>query len=100
MTAAKDYCDDITEGKFSFPVIHALRNSECGNYEMINIIKSRTEDNAVKAHAVSYMKNVTISFDYTEDVLRRLHSQALALMNALGPRSPTLEAILNKLMTD
>jgi hypothetical protein len=24
----KGYCEDLTEGKFSFPVVHAVRNSE------------------------------------------------------------------------
>lgn len=100
MAAAKGYCEDLTEGKFSFPVIHAIRNSDCGNCEIINILRSRTEDNAVKAHAVIYMKQVTKSFDYTKDFVRRLHDQALSLMDALGPRSSALEAILNKLVTD
>lgn len=101
MTAAKGYCEDLTEGKFSFPVIHAIKHSESGNSEILNILKSHTEDDAVKAHAVLYMKNITKSFDYTRDVLRRLHAQALALMDALGgPRSLVLETILNKLIAD
>lgn len=100
MAAAKGYCEDLTEGKFSFPVIHAIRNSDSGNCEIINILKSRTEDNAVKAHAVYYMKHVTKSFEYTKAFLRQLHDQALSLMDALGPRSSALEAILNKLVMD
>ena len=100
MAATKGYCEDLSEGKFSFPIIHAIRNSESGNCEVLNILKLRTEDDTLKAHAVDYMRDVTDSFSYTKDVLRRLHGQAMGMMAAMGERNPALEAILNRLVAD
>ena len=43
MTAVKGYCDDLTEGKISFPIIHAIRNSGSANNEVSNVLRQRTE---------------------------------------------------------
>ncbi|KAL8978947.1 MAG: hypothetical protein Q9177_006265 [Variospora cf. flavescens] len=76
MAADKGYCEDLTEGKFSFPVVHALRSSSSCNNELLQILNMHTEDNGLKAHAVWYMQTVTHSFDYTRYTLRNLHEQA------------------------
>lgn len=33
----KSYCEDLTEGKFSFPIIHAIRSSKDNN-QVISIL--------------------------------------------------------------
>lgn len=38
----KSFCEDITEGKFSFPIIHSIRSNP-DDKRLINILKKRTE---------------------------------------------------------
>lgn len=59
----------MTEGKFSFPIIHSIR-SDTNNKEIINILKQKTTDHSLKKYAVDYMRNSTKSFDYTKNVLK------------------------------
>lgn len=100
MASAKGYCEDLTEGKFSFPIIHAIRQSQCENNTLLNILKKHTEDVAEKALAVNYMREVTKSFDYTRAVLSQLYTQANALMAEVSPSNPALQRILDKLIED
>ncbi|KAF2835350.1 geranylgeranyl diphosphate synthase [Patellaria atrata CBS 101060] len=74
-TAQKGFCEDLTEGKFSFPVIHSIR-TDPQNQVLINILKQKTEDIEVKKYAISYMEK-TESFDYTKKVLVQLRTKAL-----------------------
>ena len=122
----KGFAEDLTEGKFSFPIIHAVRNSSAPitptpssnahfsaprrpeklersstplavpslgsgsshakatsatsnvpNRQILNVLKQRPTDLATKQYAVSYMRNVTHSFNYTRNVMRRLDRQAV-----------------------
>lgn len=72
MAAAKGYCEDLSEGKFSFPVIHAIRHSPTENNEILNVLKCRPECVELKRRAVSYMTHVTKSMQYTREVIERL----------------------------
>ncbi|CAN0520476.1 unnamed protein product, partial [Ectocarpus sp. 8 AP-2014] len=51
----KSFCEDLTEGKFSFPIIHCVR-AKPNDHRLLNILKQRTEDVDVKKHAVEWMK--------------------------------------------
>ncbi|KAI5467114.1 geranylgeranyl pyrophosphate synthetase [Mariannaea sp. PMI_226] len=70
----KGMCEDLTEGKFSFPVIHSIR-SDLTNLQLVNILKQRTSDIQVKRYAVAYMES-TGSFEYTRQVLAILVERA------------------------
>ncbi|KAI1850661.1 hypothetical protein JX265_004371 [Neoarthrinium moseri] len=70
----KGLCEDLTEGKFSFPVIHSIR-SDPSNLQLINILKQKPTDDEVKRYAVKYMES-TGSFDYTRQVLAVLIERA------------------------
>ncbi|PSR87298.1 isoprenoid synthase domain-containing protein [Coniella lustricola] len=70
----KGLAEDLTEGKFSFPVIHSIR-SDPGNLQLINILKQRTGEDEVKRYAVQYMAG-TGSFEYTLKVLEVLIARA------------------------
>ena len=70
----KGSMEDLTEGKFSFPVIHSIR-AVPGNTQLINILQQRSEDRAVKVRAVQYMES-TGGFQYCRKVLGGLMEQA------------------------
>lgn len=71
----KGLCEDLTEGKFSFPVIHSIR-SQPDNLQLINILKQRTKEEEVKRYAISYMES-TGSFAYTRKIVVKLRDKAL-----------------------
>ncbi|KAL8931648.1 MAG: hypothetical protein Q9216_007128 [Gyalolechia sp. 2 TL-2023] len=73
-TSNKGLCEDLTEGKFSFPIIHAIRK-EPGNKQLINILRQKTTDEEVKKYAVKYMEDRG-SFDYCKAKLRELRERA------------------------
>ena len=77
-TANKGLCEDLTEGKFSFPIIHSIR-TEPENLVLINILKQKTRDEEVKRYAMAYMEE-TGSFAYTRQILRGLTKRALTLL--------------------
>ncbi|KAF9884146.1 geranylgeranyl pyrophosphate synthetase [Aspergillus nanangensis] len=80
-TQNKGLCEDLTEGKFSFPIIHSIRQNP-NNHQLINILKQRTKSEEVKLYAVSYMES-TGSFRHTQNVVRELREKALALIDEI-----------------
>lgn len=76
-SAHKGMCEDLTEGKFSFPVIHSIRSNP-SDLQLISILKQKTSDVQVKRYAVTYMQG-TGSFDYTREVIATLIERARKL---------------------
>ncbi|GBP96837.1 Geranylgeranyl pyrophosphate synthase [Eumeta japonica] len=85
----KGYCEDLTEGKFSFPTIHAITTHERG--------QQRTRDVEVKRYCVSLLERLG-SFDYTRRTLRQLDKEARNEVARLGG-NPQLEALLDELLS-
>ncbi|OAX82169.1 geranylgeranyl pyrophosphate synthase [Emergomyces africanus] len=77
----KGFCEDLTEGKFSFPIIHSIR-SQPDNLQLINILKQKTTDEEVKRYAINYMES-TGSFAYTRKTVMQLRDRALALIEGV-----------------
>ncbi|EZA53610.1 Geranylgeranyl pyrophosphate synthase, partial [Ooceraea biroi] len=79
-TEEKGYCDDLTEGKFSFPIIHALQ-SKLEDKKIKNILKrilrQRTKDVEVKRYCIKLLKECG-SFEYTRKILDELNAKARA----------------------
>ncbi|KAI9701342.1 MAG: geranylgeranyl pyrophosphate synthetase [Bogoriella megaspora] len=97
-TANKGNCEDLTEGKFSFPIIHAIR-ADTSNMVLMNILKQKTKDDEVKKYAVQYMDRMG-SFEYTRSVLRGLEGKAKGLVDQADAGSgdgDTIRKILEKL---
>jgi geranylgeranyl diphosphate synthase type 3 len=90
----KSFCEDITEGKFSFPIIHAI-HARPQDTRLINILKQRTEDVDVKKYAVQYLEQMG-SLIYTKDRLDALYSEVLSHISILGGH-PVLAALVQKL---
>jgi geranylgeranyl diphosphate synthase type 3 len=100
-TQNKGLCEDLTEGKFSFPIIHAIR-SDPNNLVLINILKQKTTDEDVKKYAVSYMERCG-SFSYSRRVLRGLTKKALALADEIDGgqgKGDLVRSILENLRVD
>eukprot|EP00013_Stygamoeba_regulata_P019325 CAMPEP_0177647006 /NCGR_PEP_ID=MMETSP0447-20121125/10074_1 /TAXON_ID=0 /ORGANISM="Stygamoeba regulata, Strain BSH-02190019" /LENGTH=382 /DNA_ID=CAMNT_0019149571 /DNA_START=72 /DNA_END=1220 /DNA_ORIENTATION=+ len=78
----KSYCEDIQEGKFSFPLLYAIRANP-KDTRILNILKQRTDNREIKAHAVEYLRK-TGAFDYTLSVINKLYWQVESEINKLG----------------
>ncbi|XP_042911133.1 terpene synthase isoform X2 [Parasteatoda tepidariorum] len=93
-TENKSYCEDLTEGKFSFPVIHSIR-SNLDDPRIMNIVRQRTSDVEIKKYAVELMEKIG-SFEYTRNILKELDIQARKEIEDLGHNS-FLVSILDEL---
>jgi len=78
----KSFAEDLTEGKFSFPIVHAIKNNP-EDRQIMNILRQRTTDNEVKKYCVSLLEK-TGSFKYTLDVLEELDSKVRSEIEKLG----------------
>jgi geranylgeranyl diphosphate synthase type 3 len=88
----KGMCEDLTEGKFSFPVIHSIRSNP-SDLQLVNILKQKTADVQVKRYAVTYMES-TGSFEYTRQVIATLVERARKLTLELDGGRGKSEGIL------
>ena len=90
---SKSFCEDLTEGKFSFPIIHCI-TSQLSKSErdtrLLSILKKRTEDVDVKRYAQQLMIEQG-SLEYTRSVCTRLKNQIVAEINELGGNPPLLK---------
>jgi geranylgeranyl diphosphate synthase type 3 len=87
----KGLCEDLTEGKFSFPVIHSIRSNPA-NMQLINILKQKTTDVQVKRYAVAYMEG-TGSFQYTREVVAILIARAMKLTGEMDVEEGKVEGV-------
>ena len=87
----KSFCEDLTEGKFSFPIIHHIRTNP-GDTRLISILKQRTEDTDVKRYAQGLMKE-SGSMKYTRQKCVSLKDDIVKEIEALGGNPPLLKLI-------
>ncbi|KAL4789117.1 isoprenoid synthase domain-containing protein [Aspergillus venezuelensis] len=78
----KGFAEDITEGKFSYPVIHSILANP-SNSQLINILRQRSEDEDVKRYAIHLVES-TGSFGCTRKKLESLTANARAMLADLG----------------
>ncbi|KAK5652458.1 hypothetical protein OQA88_10502 [Cercophora sp. LCS_1] len=98
-TANKGMCEDLTEGKFSFPVIHSIR-SDPSNLQLLNILRQKTESEEIKRYAVAYMES-TGSFEYTRKVIAVLIERARKTADEIDEgrgRSQGVHKILDRMV--
>ncbi|KII95530.1 hypothetical protein PLICRDRAFT_48481 [Plicaturopsis crispa FD-325 SS-3] len=94
-TTNKGFAEDLTEGKFSFPIVHGIR-ADTSNRQLLNVLQKRPSTPALKSHAISYLATHTRSFAYTRAVLSSLAAQARGEVARLGGNAE-LEGILGGL---
>ncbi|AMD20799.1 HDR057Wp [Eremothecium sinecaudum] len=70
MIQSKGFASDITEGKFSYPLIHALHYAKAQDPEgfefLTSTLKMRSPDDDVKNKVVDYLENVSLSIQHTK----------------------------------
>jgi geranylgeranyl diphosphate synthase type 3 len=91
MKTRNSFADDITEGKFSFPITHAIL---FGNQSarLLEILKLRTTDISLKQEAIQIIKD-SGSFQYTLNELKKYADQISALIANLGGNARLEKAI-------
>jgi len=97
-TSNKGFAEDLSEGKFSFPVVHGI-HADKSNRQVLNVLQKRPTTPTLKIHTINYLKNNTKSFDYTLLVLANLETQTRAEITRLGGNKG-LEAIMDMLHVD
>nr|A0A858E4Y6.1 RecName: Full=IDS-like terpene synthase 2; Short=ILTPS2 [Melampsora larici-populina 98AG31]QIG55791.1 terpene synthase [Melampsora laricis-populina] len=90
-TEDKGFCEDFSEGKFSFPIIHAIK-ADSSNSLLMDILRSRPKDEATKRKALRYMNDQTKSLDHAFKVIRKLEKIAKEEIEKLGG-NPELSSI-------
>jgi geranylgeranyl diphosphate synthase, type III len=88
---SKSFCEDLTEGKFSFPIIHHIRNN-LNDTRLISILKQRTDDTDVKRYAQGLMKE-SGSMHYTREKCVSLKEDIIKDICSLGGNPPLLKLI-------
>ncbi|KAJ2608534.1 hypothetical protein EV177_004924 [Coemansia sp. RSA 1804] len=90
----KGFCEDLTEGKFSFVIAHAIAHGHDGA-QLMSILRQKTTDDNVKRYAVSLMSKAG-SFEYTATVLADLERRIAQEIGAHGGNA-RLEGLMAKL---
>ncbi|KAF2651560.1 geranylgeranyl pyrophosphate synthetase [Lophiostoma macrostomum CBS 122681] len=78
----KGSCEDPTEGKFSYPVIHSILSDQA-NPRLLQILKLRSTSDAVKKMALDHMES-TGSLKHTRDLILIQISRARVLIDDVG----------------
>nr|XP_026492749.1 geranylgeranyl pyrophosphate synthase-like [Vanessa tameamea] len=89
------FCEDITEGKFTLMIIHAMRTA--ASDQIMNILRQRTRDVNLKKYFVSLLENAG-SLKYTEDVLTELDRKLRAEVARFGG-NPMMDAVIDELLS-
>lgn len=88
---SKSFCEDLTEGKFSFPIIHSIRRDP-EDTRVLSILKKRTNDVDVKRYA-QHLLIETKSLEYTREKCLSLKKEIISEIQDLGGNEPLLKLI-------
>jgi len=87
---SKSFCEDLSEGKFSFPIIHCVYHQsrhEKNDTRLLHILKQRTDDVDIKRYAQQMMREAG-SLDYTRDFCQTIKQTIQHQIEALGGNKP------------
>lgn len=90
----KGFCEDLTEGKFSFPIIHAIR-ADTSNRQLLNILSQKPTSVEVKKYALEIISR-TGTFEYVREFLQKKEAEARREIESLGGNI-LLEKVLDTL---
>ncbi|KAJ3215035.1 Geranylgeranyl pyrophosphate synthase [Dinochytrium kinnereticum] len=93
----KGFAEDLTEGKFSYLIMHCIKASVNDN-QLASILRQRTTDLDVKKYAIRLMEK-TKTFEATISKLKEIEETARAEIARLGG-NPLLERVVDYLSAD
>jgi geranylgeranyl pyrophosphate synthase len=100
---AKGFCEDLDEGKFSFPLMHFI-NTRCDTHELHELLRQRMETGAMSSESkalVLEMLDESGSLEYTRQVSRMLYEQIKGCIskveNAAGEYNRPMRSFLHAL---
>jgi geranylgeranyl diphosphate synthase type 3 len=88
---SKSFCEDLTEGKFSFPIIHCIRRDPT-DHRLLSILKKKTDDVDVKRYAQQLMFKAG-SMEYTRAKCISLKEEIVSQIEQLGGNPPLLKLV-------
>ncbi|VEU44926.1 unnamed protein product [Pseudo-nitzschia multistriata] len=88
---SKSFCEDLTEGKFSFPVIHCIWSFP-EDHRLSSILKQRTDDTDVKRYAQQIMVE-SGSLQYTREKCTSLKREITTEIERLGGNPPLMQLV-------
>ncbi|KAI2642335.1 isoprenoid synthase domain-containing protein [Xylaria nigripes] len=97
-TQKKGLCEDLTEGKFSFPILHSIRSNP-SSLELLHILAQRPTDIDTKKYAVRCIEK-TGSLGHTKELVSVLIGKARREADSIDPgsgKSKSMHALLGKL---
>ena len=92
--ANKSFGEDLTEGKFNFPIVHAIQKYPKDN-RLKNILRQRTQEIDVKRYAIKLLEDAG-SFEYTRSQMRLLDTKILEEIEKLNGND-LLKTVMNEL---
>ncbi|PAA48657.1 hypothetical protein BOX15_Mlig012628g3, partial [Macrostomum lignano] len=91
----KSFCEDLTEGKYSYPIVWAIQN--CPDDDQISsVLRQRTRDVEVKKFCVRHLRSLG-ALDHTVQFLRQLEAQLMQLLDSLSPDNALLRELVLEL---
>ncbi|KAI0002268.1 isoprenoid synthase domain-containing protein [Russula compacta] len=91
-TTNKGFAEDLSEGKFSFPVVHGI-HADTTNRRLLNVLQKRPSTPTLKHHAIDYLRDHSKSFEYTREVLTILERRVLDEIERLGGNPMLLQVL-------
>lgn len=85
----KTYCEDLSEGKFSFPTIHSIRAAQAtGDTRLLRLLQTRPQEVDVKQFCLRLMSE-TGTFPHTRETLACIGDRCLRQLAAVGEKAAT-----------
>jgi geranylgeranyl pyrophosphate synthase len=105
----KGFCEDLDEGKFSYPIVHCLEHHPEFKDHIIGIFRQRSSmlsqasaplSREIKLHIVGYLKSTgtfKATWTYLNDLEAEIEAEIGKLENATGETNPTLRLLVTRL---
>jgi len=93
-TNTKTFCEDLTEGKYSYPVIHSIQSNP-NDLKLQKILRMHTEDIPTKKYALNLLTK-SKSLEHTRKVIEQYKTDVLHKIGQFGGNQD-LERIVDKL---
>jgi len=93
----KGFAEDLTEGKFSFPIIHGIREDPKDS-TILSILKMHTDNVELKKMVIDKLEELG-SFEYTKKYLDELEAELLAELAKLDD-NPLIKDVLKPILSN